>query len=999
MLILQDILSQEIIQKLGWTLLHFIWQAAAVAFILTILLRLLRKSTANLRYIIACLALVLIVLLPVITIQLVPVSAIRSTAFQAVNTGRMPVPPPAVEMSEPETIVIAKPYQPKSADVAPSIPFKQRAIETLEPALPYIVSGWLIGVFALSIWHLGGWAQLQRLKRRMVKPVDDKLRSKLKVLAQRLRVKQTVQLMESALVQIPTVVGWLRPVILLPASALTGLTSEQLEAILAHELAHIKRFDYLINILQTVVEILGFYHPAVWWVSHKIRAERENCCDDLAVSISGDRVRYAKALTSMEEIRSRQDLAVAATGGNLSRRICRLVGKDSAEKTSFSWIPAATTILLIAALLIPTALALTAKSDSLQPEIKTDVLVEDEVPWGKAVEGVQFRLRPERFTWKQGQPLRFTLDIHNRGSRPIRIRTKDLAFDFWLVLDGKLYFRHAPGYDDFGQELIPGDMIKGVPVVLDESVDQNRWWSLKKAPQPLKLTPGKHTVCVVRSRNRSDLPPILFSNPVEIEILPNEEKPDVHVENDRSGESQQEYGIPTPLPAIAKSPTSSAEDKALVQVDCLMVEVFTDLKMDRETTVVAENILEKVTTVPRGQGFINRSTTAARLLREAAEATAPKEDDSGGDKRVTQEQFKALVEMLASRGLMKILMNPTIHVADGQTAMIEANHNSLRIAPRILSEDGGIILQVEAAISSKSIPQYKEQTPISSRKLFTRVYVSPGESLIIGGLEETGKSSETESNIKDPQKQTTELLFILTPTIIKTDNDSEKKAESADKLKILGLAVAMYADDHDKKLPDTLEPLKPYIANEQDYLWIVNNVEYICKNETYLPNQPRIPVAYDKTQKEKQSGANVLFLDGHVEFLTPQRLSELDIKRAKFLIEAWLLAVNKDFIENIDHNADSPDEAKELLKLKTELLAAVDGSNKLSFIPPERNVSLLLKAVRAHKDSKVLSSPQLICQENKTAEIKVINREYYLCLLYTSPSPRDATLSRMPSSA
>jgi len=357
---LENLLSQEIIQKLGWTLLHFIWQAAAVAFILTILLRLLRKSTANVRYIIACLALVLIVLLPVITIQLVPVSAIRSTAFQAVNTGRMPVPPPTVEMPAAETIILEEPVKPEIVTPASSIPFKQRAIETLEPALPYIVSGWLLGVFGLSLWHLGGWAQLQRLKRRMVKQVDDTLHSKLSRLAQRLRVKQTVQLMESALVQIPTVVGWLRPVILLPASALTGLSAEQLEAILAHELAHIRRHDYLVNIMQTVVEILGFYHPAVWWVSHKIRAERENCCDDLAVSISGDRVCYARALTSMEEIRAgRGQLAVAASGGNLFRRIRRLVSKDSTDKTRFSWVPAATVILLIIALLIPTTLALT----------------------------------------------------------------------------------------------------------------------------------------------------------------------------------------------------------------------------------------------------------------------------------------------------------------------------------------------------------------------------------------------------------------------------------------------------------------------------------------------------------------------------------------------------------------------------------------------------------------------------------------------------------------
>jgi len=217
MLILENILSQEIIQKLGWTLLHFIWQAMVIALILAILLKLLRKSTANLRYIFACLALGLVVLLPVITIQLVPVSAPRL----ATHIEPVPAPTvlPTVEMPASETIVLEEPLQSESLTLMPAVSWKQRAVELLEPALPYIVSGWLLGVFGLSLWHLGGWTQLQRLKRRMVKQVDGTLNSKLKVLAQRLRVNRTVQLMESALVQIPTVVGWLRPVILLPASA------------------------------------------------------------------------------------------------------------------------------------------------------------------------------------------------------------------------------------------------------------------------------------------------------------------------------------------------------------------------------------------------------------------------------------------------------------------------------------------------------------------------------------------------------------------------------------------------------------------------------------------------------------------------------------------------------------------------------------------------------------------------------------------------------------
>jgi len=363
---IENILSFQLVQKLGWILLHFIWQAAAVALLLAVLLRILRRFSANLRYVTACLTLGLVVLLPVVTMQFINVSPSQKEQPEF----RIPdaeIRPQTVELqssavSSPGS-VIYEPVRQKSTRMNYFADLKQKTADVLEPALPHIVTLWLLGVFALSIWHLGGWTQLQRLRKKMVKQVDASLKTKLNRLSEKLGVNQAVELLESALVQIPTVVGWIKPVILLPAEALTGLNTVQLEAILAHELAHIKRLDYLVNMLQTVVEILGFYHPAVWWVSHKIRTERENCCDDLAVTVTGDRVRYARALTSMEEIRGRSsELAVAATGGNLFSRIRRLIGKDSSEKT-FSWIPAVTAILLLVALIIPTTLALTSNSN------------------------------------------------------------------------------------------------------------------------------------------------------------------------------------------------------------------------------------------------------------------------------------------------------------------------------------------------------------------------------------------------------------------------------------------------------------------------------------------------------------------------------------------------------------------------------------------------------------------------------------------------------------
>src|SRR5439155_5091815 len=168
---------------------------------------------------------------------------------------------------------------------------------------------------------LTGWLWVQRLRTRGVAPADADFRRMAARLARRLHITRVVTLLESSLVDVPTVIGWLKPVVLLPASALGALSPQQLEAILAHELAHIRRHDYLVNLLQTLVETLLFYHPAVWWLSRRIRIERENCCDDLAVSLCGDPVAYANALADLESLRSEitptHHIAMAATGGSL----------------------------------------------------------------------------------------------------------------------------------------------------------------------------------------------------------------------------------------------------------------------------------------------------------------------------------------------------------------------------------------------------------------------------------------------------------------------------------------------------------------------------------------------------------------------------------------------------------------------------------------------------------------------------------------------------------
>jgi beta-lactamase regulating signal transducer with metallopeptidase domain len=146
-------------------------------------------------------------------------------------------------------------------------------------------------------------------------------------------------LLESALVEVPTVIGWFRPVILVPATFFTGLPPEQIEAILIHELAHIRRHDYFVNLFQIGIETLLFYHPVVWWISRAIRQEREHCCDDLALQIVGDREVYVRALASLEESRSLpMAITLAATGGSLLQRIKRIAGVGVPNRSNRRWL-------------------------------------------------------------------------------------------------------------------------------------------------------------------------------------------------------------------------------------------------------------------------------------------------------------------------------------------------------------------------------------------------------------------------------------------------------------------------------------------------------------------------------------------------------------------------------------------------------------------------------------------------------------------------------------
>ncbi len=284
-------------------LMHFLWQGALVGLAAWGVLSFLEKARPSTRYAVATAALLLLAALPF------------ATLFQL--AGEAP-PPAQVPVSiAPVPLAAAPTPSPAGGAVAP---------QTFGASLlPWIFNLWLAGVAAISLVQLGGLGRVRRLSRQG-RPAGEETQALARDLGRRLGIHRAVTLLESAAVAVPAVVGWLRPVVLVPASTLAGLAPRQLEAILAHELAHVRRHDYLVNLFQAVVETLLFYHPAVWWVSARMRHERELCCDDLAVAVCGDRLGYARALVELEGLRGAAPrLAMAASGGSLAGRVRRLV--------------------------------------------------------------------------------------------------------------------------------------------------------------------------------------------------------------------------------------------------------------------------------------------------------------------------------------------------------------------------------------------------------------------------------------------------------------------------------------------------------------------------------------------------------------------------------------------------------------------------------------------------------------------------------------------------
>ena len=327
--------AQPLAMSIGWSLVHFLWQGMIVALLLAPLLRAQRRAKADVRYLAASGALLLMLASFLGTIACSIVLSARPPAEEGrVGLSRETERTDAARRNGATTGMAQAEATPIPGTPVASAP-RSLAARAL---LPWFVAVWLLGVLGLSARHSAGWVLLQWMRRRRVRPAALELEAILRRVAERVRVSRAVLLLESSIVEVPAVIGWLRPLILVPVGGLPGLTPRQLEAIFAHELAHVRRHDYLVNLIQTAIETLLFFHPAVWWISRVIRAEREVCCDEIAVGACGGRLEYAYALASLEDQRgSRPNVLVAADGGPLLDRIRRVLGLPSPQPGITGW--------------------------------------------------------------------------------------------------------------------------------------------------------------------------------------------------------------------------------------------------------------------------------------------------------------------------------------------------------------------------------------------------------------------------------------------------------------------------------------------------------------------------------------------------------------------------------------------------------------------------------------------------------------------------------------
>jgi GWxTD domain-containing protein len=444
-------MNTPIVNALGAALFHFLWEGAALALTLAIALLIFRQAQS--RYVAACAALLAM-----------PVAFVVTLALLYPHT-----------LTFPNLVLL-----PEQASLTVSYPAPVTHANGFQDYMRWFVPVWFAGIALFYLRSVGSWIGVVRLRRVGVCAATPEWQKRVAELASRLHVNSVVTLFESRLVDVPVVAGFLRPVILMPAGFLAGMPPEQLEYLLIHELAHVRRLDYFVNLLQKAVEGMLFYHPAVWWVSSVMSKERENCCDDVVLSIHPEPGRYASTLAALEQ--SRWTTVPAANGGNLSHRIRRILNRP--ERSHVAHMPVLATVLLaISAALVFAALQNPAPAAQLSTPwekwVREDVAYIIEDAERSAFNNLTTDEERAKFVeqfWERrnpvpGSPTNLFKEEHYRRINFANSRFASSTVPGWKTDRGRIYITFGPpneidshqtcststpAYDDWGYRYIEG---------------------------------------------------------------------------------------------------------------------------------------------------------------------------------------------------------------------------------------------------------------------------------------------------------------------------------------------------------------------------------------------------------------------------------------------------------------------------------------------------------------------------------------------------------------
>ncbi|KAA0990688.1 M56 family metallopeptidase [Dyadobacter aurulentus] len=345
---ISGLFSDSMMSAFGWTLVHSLWQGTALLLIGLAAFYILRRKSALTRYAVG---------ISLLLVQLVASLATFFHYFMKYSTPLARAVSAGANATEGLARVVRSGYE---------YPLTFKIQLWLTAHMHELVTCWAIGAAILLMRFFGGWIFTERLRAQARIVTDREWRARLGIIIAKMNIAKSVEFKETAKILTPMVIGTISPVILLPIGFLTGFSTSQVEAILAHELAHIKRNDYLINLFQSFVEVIFFFHPAIWWLSDKVRAEREHCCDDIALAVCGDKMSLAHALVKVAEWQTapRVAMAFASKKPLLLNRVQRVLGISPKTSRSIGSLPV---ILLMVTLAVGVSVyAVAQKSEKTQ---------------------------------------------------------------------------------------------------------------------------------------------------------------------------------------------------------------------------------------------------------------------------------------------------------------------------------------------------------------------------------------------------------------------------------------------------------------------------------------------------------------------------------------------------------------------------------------------------------------------------------------------------------